>query len=192
MNLDYIQNFGYSELYELSNPILYKFGRFVEFDIDNPGKITLAKNKDKIIGVTTCNWSIISDNPNEYPLKYLRDEYGRINTENVIIARGTKQYDEEYEMSYIRTYKDIVEKPVINSQFKIENSYISRLNRNEWVPVNLVGKCIVEDNGECQPGNYCTLYDGDDKELYGIAIPCDKGYYVISRVSKNTILIFYK
>ena len=68
--------------------------------------------------------------------------------------------------------------------------------------VNLIGKCIVYDDGTCESGDYCVPFTSDyqlDFAKYGTATKYDetirkdmKKFYVIERVSENTIKILYK
>ena len=80
--------------------------------------------------------------------------------------------------------------PLINESYDKQLTYKNRSDRNEWVRVNLIGKCIVEDNGGCKSCQWCTVGKN------GIAIPCNdfsqNKYYVIDRISDNTIMIFFK
>ena len=195
MYIDKLMNkFGYSEMYEWSE--LFKFnivpyGRFVSFDNNEPGKIKLANNDDNIIGVTTINSVITSDDPNEWQGKYLCNEYGDCFLQKKDKAAAVNAYDDINEMPYIATYKDSEVVPVVNDTFDKSRIYKKRSERPEWVRVNLLGKCIVVDDGNCKPGGYCTV----SKEG-GIAVPCDniepKKYYVIDRLTDNTIMIFFK
>ena len=69
--------------------------------------------------------------------------------------------------------------------------YKKRSDRPEWIRVNLLGKCIVVDDGTCKPGHWCTIGEN------GIAIPTDiktpnVNWYVLDRLTENTIMIFFK
>ena len=60
-----------------------------------------------------------------------------------------------------------------------------------------MGKAIVKDNGNCVPGQYCSPYTGKLKKNFGMAVPtsestAEEKYYVLDRISKNTILILVK
>ena len=61
--------------------------------------------------------------------------------------------------------------------------------------VNVLGKVIVRDNGECVPGQFCEPVVGTkDKEFVGTAKPAEKDsklpkFYVLERLSSNSILI---
>lgn len=188
-----INKFGYSEMYEWSE--LFKFdmvpyGRFVAFDEKEPGKIKLANKGEYPIGVTTINTVITSDDPEEWQGKYLCNEFGDVFLQEKDKAVAVNAYDDVNEMPYIATYRDKEMVPVINEYFDKSKNYKKRSDRHEWVRVNLLGKCIVVDNGECQPGGYCTV--GKD----GIAVPCNfiepKKYYIIDRLTEKTIMIFFK
>lgn len=192
-----INKFGYSEMYEWSE--LFKFnivpyGRFVTFDDNEIGKIRLAHLGDYIIGVTTINSVITSDDPEEWQGKYLCNEYGDCYLQEKENAIAQKQYDSKLEMPYIATYKQKEMVPVINDQYDESKNYVKRSDRQEWIRVNLLGKCIVVDNGECQPGKFCTVGEN------GIAKPTDisrgmpyvNKWYVIDRLTDNTIMIFFK
>lgn len=195
MYIDKLMNkFGYSEMYEWSELFEFNivpYGRFVSFDNNEPGKIKLANNDDNIIGVTTINSVITSDDPNEWQGKYLCNEYGDCFLQKKDKAVAVNAYDDINEMPYIATYKDSEVVPVVNDTFDKSRIYKKRSERPEWVRVNLLGKCIVVDDGNCKPGGYCTV----SKEG-GIAVPCDyieqKKYYVIDRLTDNTIMIFFK
>lgn len=195
MYIDKLMNkFGYSEMYEWSELFEFNivpYGRFVSFDNNEPGKIKLANNDDNIIGVTTINSVITSDDPNEWQGKYLCNEYGDCFLQKKDKAVAVNAYDDINEMPYVATYKDSEVVPVVNDTFDKSRIYKKRSERPEWVRVNLLGKCIVVDDGNCKPGGYCTV----SKEG-GIAVPCDyieqKKYYVIDRLTDNTIMIFFK
>lgn len=190
--------FGYSEMYEWSEKPEVTFGKFVQFSNikDKYHCIVPATNVDAIIGVSTINAQIVSDDPNEWFLKYAFNEYGDLYFKNENIAVGKKEYDDVNELSFIRTQSQSIYVPVLNDEYDKSKQYIKRTARQEWVRVNLIGKCIVEDDGNCVPGQYCTLYTGDDTSKFGTAIPAnDKTthkWYVMNRVSPKTILILYK
>ena len=86
------------------------------------------------------------------------------------------------------------EKPKEN--YDPDKKYIVRSHRNEWCQVTLLGKAIIEDNGECKAGEYCTLYSGNDREKIGTVVPAKEDdefkLYVMNRVSNKTILVFFK
>jgi hypothetical protein len=198
MFIDNLMNkFGYSEMYEWSE--LFKFdivpyGRFVAFDNNEPGKIRLGHVSDYIIGVTTINTVCTSDNPEEWQGKYLCNEYGDCLLQEKDKATAINAYDDVEEFPYIATIKEKEIVPVINDEYDSSKEYKKRTDRLEWIRVNLIGKCIVVDNGECQPGKFCTVGEN------GIAKPTDisrgmpyvNKWHVIDRLTDNTIMIFFK
>ena len=194
-----IQGFGYAEMYEWKEIPEHKnrLGRFVTFDKEEKSKITYAHNNDYLIGVTTVCAQDTSDDPDEWKYSYLCNEYGDLYLQKEKLAVGAKQYDQYLEMNYIRTYpwEHFIKIP--NKYLDKEKKYVKRSNRPEWVRVTLVGKAIVKDNGKCKPGDFCTVYSGKIKDLYGTAVPAtektkNSKYYVIDRLSENTILVLLR
>ena len=194
-----IQGFGYAEMYEWKEIPEHKnrLGRFVTFDKEEKSKITYAHNNDYLIGVTTVCAQDTSDDPDEWKYSYLCNEYGDLYLQKEKLAVGAKQYDQYLEMNYVRTYpwEHFIKIP--NKYLDKEKKYVKRSNRPEWVRVTLVGKAIIKDNGKCKPGDFCTVYSGKIKDLYGTAVPAtektkNSKYYVIERLSENTILVLLK
>ena len=199
MREDNIQGFGYTEMYEWADVPEHKnrLGRFVTFDPKNPKLIKFAHNNDEILGITTVCAEITSDDPDEWKYAYLCNEFGDLYLQKERLAVGTKQYDQMMEMNYIKTYPWEHYIKINNKHYDKEKQYVKRSNRSEWVRVNLLGKTIVLDNGKCEAGKYCTVYQGKIKDLWGTAIPADKTcktkkFYVLERLSDNTILILNK
>ena len=192
MFIDNLQNkFGYSEMYEWSELFKYDiipFGRFVTF-AEN-GKIRLANDNDFIVGVTTINSAYVSDDPDEWQGKYLCNQYGDVLLQEKMIIHAENAYDDKEEFKYITTISNKEVVPVINEEYDKDKPYIKRSNRNEWIRVHLLGKCIVVDDGTLLPGSWCTI--GKD----GIAIHANSHsinkYYVMDRLTEDTIMIFFK
>ena len=198
MNEDLIQKFGFSEMYEWSQTpdTNNRHGRFVQFDPEYPNKIKLCSDCKNIVGVSTINASIVSDNPEEWCSKNLFNEYGDAFLQVETLSVGEQVYDQENEMAYIKTRKWQHYIPVQNPNFDNTKEYTKRTNRYEWIRVNILGKCIVEDDGNCKPGEYCTLYKGKIKSKQGTVKPASEKseikFYVLKRVSPKTIMILYK
>lgn len=188
---DLTNNFGYAEMYEWKEIPPQRFGRFVQFS--DKDKISYAESIDNVIGVSSvCNIEI-SDNPNRWHKENIANEFGDVRVHKKYVTEGRKVYDDKNEMNYIKTY--VKEKYVPNKSPIFQpndHKYVKRSSRPEWVPVTLLGKCIVTDNGSCEPGGYCTVYSGDDKSKTGTAVPSDKGWRVLSRYSNSTVMILYK
>lgn len=202
MNEDnqFIQKFGYSEMYEWDTlPIpQFRLGRFVTFSSKNPEKIVpVSKASDYILGITTVNSICDSDNPSEWKYKNITNEYGDMYLTKERLAVGQKVYDQVNEINFIKTYPWEHYVPIQNKYFDETKQYIKRINREEWIRVNLIGKAVVFDDGTCKAGEWCIPYTGKMKELQGSAIPAPEKtkmqkFYVISRVSEKTILILNK
>jgi hypothetical protein len=199
MNEDLIQRFGFSEMYEwdeLPEPNC-RLGRFVTFSEKNPDKIRLVKgSNENILGISTVNSVIDSDDPAEWKYKNMCNEYGDTYLRKEKLAVGQKVYDQLNEMNYIQTrpWEHFI--PIENQYYNKDAQYIPRTKRVEWIRVNLIGKAVVEDNGKCEAGKYCTPYTGKLKEKQGTAIPAEKNgkntFYVICRLSEKTILVLNK
>lgn len=199
MGDDLIQKFGYSEMYEWEevpgNNV--RLGRFVTFSNKSKNKIVRTNKKDQfIVGVTTVNSVIDSDNPEEWKYKNLCNEYGDLYLRKEKLAVGEKVYDQLNEMNYIKTrpWEHFV--TIDNKYYDKEKKYVKRTNRGEWTRVTLLGKAIVFDDGKCKEGEWCTPYVGKLKENYGMAVPADENsknkYYVLERLSEKTILVLVK
>lgn len=198
MDEELVNKFGYSEMYEWSEipNREYKLGRFVQFDPEYPGKIKLCADTTNIIGVTTVNSVVVSDNPDEWFFKNAYNEYGDIYLKKEVLSVGGMEYDQQKEISFIRTRKYEHYVPITTRNYNKDLKFVKRTKRPEWVKVNLLGKCIVEDDGTCQPGKYCTLYTGKIKSKQGTVTLADENsdvkFYVINRVSNKTVTILYK
>lgn len=199
MGDDIIQKFGYSEMYEWNEvpENQNRLGKFVTFSKENPQKIELVDSADKfILGITTVNSVADSDNPDEWKYKNLCNEFGDLYLRKEKLAVGQKVYDQLNEMNYIQTrpWEHFI--TINNQYFKPELKYVKRTNRIEWIRVNLMGKVIVEDNGKCEAGKWCMPYTGKLKKKFGTAVPATEKaknkFYVIDRLSENTILILNK
>ena len=193
-----LQPFGYSEFYEWENPQTTTFARFVTFSKNNPNKIVPfgADPNGFLLGVTTINSLIDSDDNDVWHNKFKKNEVGDYLIEKERLAVGSKIYDENLEISLIKTFpwEHMIQIPT--DEYDETKNYVPRSKRTEWVRVNLIGKCIVFDNGTCTPGQYCTPYTGKLKGKQGSAIPATEDskhkFYVLERISDTTILIVNK
>ena len=103
-----IQDFGYSEMYEW-NEIPdddSKLARFVTFSKNDPSKIELYgdNENDYVLGISTINSVVDSDNPDEWKYKYMVTDTGDILLKKERLAVGVKEYDENLEIAFIHTY----------------------------------------------------------------------------------------
>jgi len=199
MGDDLIQKFGYSEMYEWEDVPTNntRLGRFVTFSDKSKNKIVKTSKKNQfVLGVTTVNSVVDSDNPDEWKYKNLCNEYGDLYLRKEKLAVGEKVYDQLNEMNYIKTrpWEHFV--TIDNKYYDSSKKYVKRTNRGEWTRVSILGKTIVFDDGKCEPGTWCTPYVGKMKENYGMAVPADEKsvnkYYVLERLSDKTILILFR
>ena len=98
-----IQKFGYTEMYEWSNASNKKLGLFVQFDKRNPNKIQPYTGDGVLVGVSTVCSTIESDNPENWRFAYMANEVGDLYLKKETLAVGIKEYDQNEEMSFIRT-----------------------------------------------------------------------------------------
>lgn len=192
----FINKVGYSEMYEWAEiPNNNIFGVFVTFDKREPQKITPTKSaSDDILGVSTIQSTIESDDPEHWKYSYLCNEVGDRYLKKERIGIGVKEYDQVNELSYIHTMPMDHFVEVHTPQYDKNREYIPRSSRKEWVRVNLIGKVIVLDNGECKPGEWCQSYTGKEKKNFGLAVPADMNvpgykFYVLSRLTEKSIEI---
>ena len=192
-------SFGYGEMYEWADNVLSThnsnesfvklYGKFVTFDELNPERIRIANKNDKyILGVSSNLTNNVSDNPNEWQGKYLINEVGIPYISKDYIETGKLCYDSELELEYIDVKSYIELNSEINSEFDLNKKYVKRSSRKEWINVILLGKAIIEDDGSCIPGYFCK----PDKNGCATIDNDNKGYYVLSRISKNSIIIILK
>lgn len=92
-----------------------------------------------------------------------------LNKDKIQIAKS----DNEYIIGIIST------KPSI-----IGNNIDSRSAKKEWGIVGLLGQLEVKDDGNCVPGEMCSVENG-------IAVPGNK-YYVMERLDNNLIKVLFK
>jgi hypothetical protein len=198
-NANLIQPFGFSEMYEWADVSKANLGIFVVFDDVTKNKIVpFGENTNtEVLGVSTINSTIESDNPKQWKFSYMCNEVGDIYLRKERLAVGQKVYDQILEFNYIQTrpWEHLI--PIENKYFNKEVEYVPRTNRQEWVRVNMLGKVVVRDNGECKPGEYCQPYSGKLITNFGTAVPASddvnlKKFYVLERLSEKTILILNK
>ena len=182
-------------MYEWSNVSNRNFGIFVQFDKRNPNKIEPYTGDGVLLGVSTICSVLESDDPDNWKYAYIVNEVGDFYLKEETLAVGIKDYDQNEEMSFIKTqpWKHYVKVEV--DGYDSSKKYVRRSDRAEWVRVNVLGKVIVRDNGECVPGQFCEPVVGTkDKEFVGTAKPAEKDsklpkFYVLERLSSNSILI---
>lgn len=148
----------YAEMFETVDGKPIDVGYFVTLD---GKKIREANGKDDyILGVTSVNPAVLADSGElRWKNKYVTDEWGRV------------QYQDS--------------QPVLNPDWDPTKEYVPRLKRPEWVPVGMIGKLLVRDDGSCQVNGYCVPNDE------GIATASTIGYRVMERTGPNQVLILF-
>ena len=149
-----------------------RIGYFVTFDNDTE-KIRKANSTDDyILGVVSVDAAIIGDNYDEdWKNKYVRDKWGRIKYEKVVINEA--EYDED---GNILVEETSIESPILSSDYDDSIEYIPRRQRKEWDAIGLLGKLLVYDDGTCEVGKYCMPNDN------GIATKSNTGYRVLKKM----------
>lgn len=195
MDFSLVQHFGYAEMYEWKTLQNDRFGYLVELDNEETNKIIKAKNPNNVIGVSSINFTALSDNPNRWVKSYYRNPVGDTYMTKKIIGRGKKKYNQIDEFAFISTEKNIIFVPKEFKYYDDKKEYSPRIDRKEWSPVTLIGKSIVIDDGECND-LYCQLYNGTDESKFGTVVPVyDESlpkYRVLERYSSKTLLILFK
>ena len=195
----------YAELFESYNNLTkndFK-GKFITLEEDD--KVRIANNEDDyILGVYSFHPSVLGNNPIDYPDKYLKNEFTEIIYEDVkqlkqeFIEINNKKNnnidltDEEIKLDNINDKYEIIKKPILNDKYNDKLKYIQRKDRDNWIPVGMLGKLLVIDNGTCKVNSYCKI------NFDGTAIPYDRKdgniphYRVIKRNNDKTIFIIFK
>ncbi|MGL5752384.1 MAG: peptidase G2 autoproteolytic cleavage domain-containing protein, partial [Paraclostridium sp.] len=150
----------YGEMFETYDGKKIEPGYFVTFE--DGKKIRKANANDKyILGIISETAGIIANNNDlNWKNRYLKDEWGKT------------IYDEAGNM-------------ILNPEYDNSKFYISRMEREEWAVVGLLGQLLVRDDGTCKVNGYCKV--GEE----GIATHSDIGYRIIERVDNNKIVILF-
>lgn len=195
--ISYGNKFGFAEMYEWANfpdTNINVLGKLVQFSKEFPDKIEIAKNTHNIIGITSITSGFQASNPDDWPYKYIFNEFEDLYLKKEDIAISNKEYDPIMEFSYLSTKKQQIYVPIENEYYDESKQYIKRSYRKEWASVILLGKAIVEDDGNCKEGEYCTLYQGEDNSKFGTVIPATDidsfKLLVLQRLSEKSILVF--
>lgn len=191
---DYAEWFEWLDDNELSEDRIGKFVTLIE------DRITIANSTDDyILGIVSGNPSVIGDAQDDsWVDMYVRDEFGRLQYEDVEVEAVTKVIPEiseiiDGEKVIIKSEEKIIIKPSgiehrikLNPEYDSSREYIPRSQRKEWSCVGMMGKLIVYDDGTCEVNGYCK--SGDN----GIATKSESGYRVMKRVSNNIVQVLVK
>lgn len=170
---------SYAECFETKDGSPIEVGYFVTTEGD---RVRKANGKDSyVIGVTTAPSGFVGDSRElHWADKYTVDEWGRVQVQEVEIP----PYKDEEGKVIIPKRTEL--QPVLNPAWDPDIPYVSRLKRDEWVVVGLLGKLLVRDDGSCQVNGYCQ--PGEN----GIATKAKEGYRVLKRVAPERILILFR
>ena len=199
----------YAELYETYDTSITKEnykGHFITMIND---KVKIASDKDDyILGVYSINSGIVGNDPLEWANKYKRNEFNEIIYNEVKrlkhefeIIENKKKNNEELSNSEKELDKntkeenkyEIIKVPVINENYDSSKNYINRTNREEWIPVGLLGKLLVIDNGKCKVNGFCKVAADGTAEEYIKSRDGDIPHWrVIKRLNENKVFIIFK
>lgn len=170
----------YAEMFQTSDGRKIDVGYFVTFDGESDKIRTANAGDEYIVGVVSSNPGMIADTIDTCCSKFVYDEWNR-------------PVYEEVAMDEIKDFEGNVVVPArverrarINPNWNPDCECQNRLDLPDWVPVGLIGKLLVRDDGTCRPGGYC--YPNGD----GIAAAASQGYRVMKRVSPNIVQILLK
>jgi trimeric autotransporter adhesin len=166
----------YAEMFETLDGNAIDVGYFVTTEGD---KIRKATGDDMyVLGVTSATPGIIGDSGEmRWKGKFVTDEWGRIQHHEVMI-----QAEKDKEGNVLIPEKKEMQ-PMLNPEWDPQREYIPRKKRPEWVPVGMIGKVLVRDDGTCEVDGYCIQNDE------GIATKASKGYRVMKRTGENQVLV---
>ena len=183
----------YAEMFEWSdgNPNKEdRIGRFVTFD---GSRIRLANGSDTyILGIVSGAPMVIGNNPMRWQGKYLNDKWGRPIYEDieqdveVPMTPDDEGYDPNSKEPQMKTVKQRAHVRKLNPEWKGDQEYSLRTDRDEWSCVGLMGQLLVVQNGTLKAGGFCKV--GND----GVATASDSGYYVMQVNDSEQALVMFK
>ncbi|WP_373605311.1 peptidase G2 autoproteolytic cleavage domain-containing protein [Bacillus sp. AFS059628] len=171
----------YAEMFETIDGNSIDVGYFVTLDGDGDKIRKATDNDDYVLGVVSATPAMIADASDlRWHNIFVRDEWGRTQYHEVVVP---EKKDDDGRMIHPSFTKN---EPILNPEWDSSQEYIPRLQRPEWVPVGLVGKLLVRDDGTCQPKKYCKPNNE------GIATTSSEGYRVMKRTGPNQIMILVR
>lgn len=109
-------------------------------------KIRLAQAGDDILGIVSGTATVLGDDAEwHWHGKYLRDEFGRVQTKVIQL------YDDEGNPDGYATV------PVVNPEYDEKQHYVPRSERAAWDVIGMMGKLYVRDDGSCVVGGYAAV-----------------------------------
>lgn len=190
---------GFSELHEwISRPDGWNKNKniFVQFSDIEPSKIEPFDGAGVYAGIAGYHGGSVASSMPDWPGRYKLSETLEYIPKEHLFSVGNKEYDQLEELPFIHTFAYKTVKKTETGDFKEDQRYIPREVRLEWIPVNYIGKTVLEDDGNCIEGKFASPYVGNDYSLAGIAVPSDSSdaytgikVYVMKRLSDHTILV---
>ena len=174
----------YAELFEWEDGNPNNEDRRGLFVTLNGKYIAIANSSDEyILGIISSNPCIIGDSQSEeWHGKYVRDEFGQIVTEDVLVPTITD------ENGIVIQEEHTEEIAIISEDFDETKTYIPRLERSEWDAVGLLGKLIVKDDGSADVNDYLTTTTGG----IGTKSTRKTRFRVMERLDDNLVMVIYK
>lgn len=174
----------YAELFEWEDGNPNNEDRRGLFVTLNGKYIAIANSSDEyILGIISSNPCIIGDSQSEeWYGKYVRDEFGQIVTEDVLVPTITD------ENGIVIQEEHTEEIAIISEDFDDTKTYIPRLERSEWDAVGLLGKLIVKDDGSADVNDYLTTTTGG----IGTKSTRKTRFRVMERLDDNLVMVIYK
>ena len=174
----------YAELFEWEDGNPNDEDRRGLFVTLNGKYIAIANSSDEyILGIISSNPCIIGDSQSEeWHGKYVRDEFGQIVTEDVLVPTITD------ENGIVIQEEHTEEIAIISEDFDDTKTYIPRLERSEWDAVGLLGKLIVKDDGSANVNDYLTTTTGG----IGTKSTRKTRFRVMERLDDNLVMVIYK
>jgi Peptidase_G2, IMC autoproteolytic cleavage domain len=122
-------NSDFTEYFESHNMQEIPVGTSVV--LNENAQIRPAKNGENPIGVISSTPAITCNNYNEWPKKYLKNEFGQT---------LTKDFEEDVTTEEGKVERRKVARPILNPDYDPNREYISREQRPEWHCVGLLGQ----------------------------------------------------
>jgi hypothetical protein len=168
----------YAELFETIDGRPIDVGYFVTTEGNKVYKAN--ESSSYIVGVTSSTPGIIGDSAElSWQGKYLTDQWGRIQVQEVLVPAKKDKEDRVI----IPEHNEV--QRMLNPNWDNQKEYIPRLQRPEWVPVGLLGKLLVRDDGTCEVNGYCK------SNHEGIATKASRGFRILERKTEDQILILF-
>lgn len=176
----------YAEFVEWEDGNTKEEDRVAKFVTLHGDKLAIANSGEFIAGVVSAVPSLIGNNPLAWNDKYLKDEFGRYLTKEVIITHTNEVTGE--------TTEEVTIERIVNPDYVPELEYVLREDRAEWAPVGMLGFLRVYDDGTCFADGYCKCADGGIAtsaavEENSFLTPI---FRVVRRVSDNIIEIYFR